>query len=252
MTSTYLSTTKPCLQCGVEFRPRAGRNNPFCSSACYGRFLGAAPTEHICEYCSASFVDYPSRGRRFCSSSCKNRAASTPIPVKICEACGEPFTAFSHQAARAQKYCSHKCQGKTLSVEKVDVECATCGAVLKVFPSRAKQSEHHYCSRKCKRESNKHLPKGEQHHNWKGGGIGGYRGAMWTRNRRLARKRDKNTCQHCGTAEGYLSVHHIVPWRVSHDSSLKNLVTLCGSCHMKAEYQYWRDNPAARLRLDLR
>jgi len=34
-----------------------------------------------------------------------------------------------------------------------------------------------------------------------------------------------------------LSVHHIVPSRESHDNSGQNLITLCQSYHLKAEWK---------------
>ena len=45
------------------------------------------------------------------------------------------------------------------------------------------------------------------------------------------RERDNYTCQLCG-AEGW-SVDHIIPWRVSHDSSVSNLRVLCHACNVK-------------------
>ena len=57
-----------------------------------------------------------------------------------------------------------------------------------------------------------------------------YRGDDWDEKRKEARKRDNDTCQKCGRKDR-LQVHHIVPWRISHDSNLSNLITLCIYCH---------------------
>ena len=43
------------------------------------------------------------------------------------------------------------------------------------------------------------------------------------------RKRDNYTCQLCGN-EGW-QVDHIIPWLLSHDSTLTNLRVLCRSCN---------------------
>lgn len=66
-------------------------------------------------------------------------------------------------------------------------------------------------------------------------------GPDWPRQRYLARKRDNFTCQICGLMENGTShhVHHKVPFRrfnaAEEANQLNNLVTLCPSCHKKAE-----------------
>ena len=45
----------------------------------------------------------------------------------------------------------------------------------------------------------------------------------------FVRKRDNYTCQLCG--EPGWQVDHIIPWAVSHDSTLANLRTLCRACN---------------------
>lgn len=73
---------------------------------------------------------------------------------------------------------------------------------------------------------------------WKGGQID-YKGGDWGKQKRLARKRDNNICQCCGITNNGIGknmpVHHIIPFALSHDNSLLNLVSLCPSCHSKAE-----------------
>lgn len=44
------------------------------------------------------------------------------------------------------------------------------------------------------------------------------------------RKRDNYTCQICG--EYGNQVDHIIPYAISHDSSIKNLRTLCRNCNL--------------------
>lgn len=52
--------------------------------------------------------------------------------------------------------------------------------------------------------------------------------------RKQARMRDGNRCRNCG-ATAKLSVHHIVKARYGGRDTLDNLVTLCGSCHRRAD-----------------
>jgi DEAD/DEAH box helicase domain-containing protein len=68
-----------------------------------------------------------------------------------------------------------------------------------------------------------------------------YYGASWQAQRNAARARDQFRCQFCGLSEGRKAhhVHHKVPFRtfVSPETAnrLENLVTLCPTCHLKAE-----------------
>jgi len=78
---------------------------------------------------------------------------------------------------------------------------------------------------------------------WWRGGHEKYRGPGWLTVRAKMLERDEYKCQHCGMTQedarerGHaLSVHHIVPWRETHDNSPKNLITLCQGCHMKMEW----------------
>ena len=64
-------------------------------------------------------------------------------------------------------------------------------------------------------------------------------GDDWGAIRILIYKRDNYTCQECGlkmTKEtGAHHIHHIIPFLISFDNSLSNLITLCPSCHRKIE-----------------
>jgi len=63
-------------------------------------------------------------------------------------------------------------------------------------------------------------------------------GPNWQQQRQLALARDGHRCRTC-TAEGLLHVHHIRPFReytsYRQANQLDNLVTLCPSCHRRAE-----------------
>ncbi|MFN2144676.1 MAG: Zn-binding domain-containing protein, partial [Anaerolineales bacterium] len=66
-------------------------------------------------------------------------------------------------------------------------------------------------------------------------------GPNWPRQRDAARQRDNHTCQNCGLPEDGRAhdVHHKIPFRAFEDFSeanrLENLVTLCPTCHRRAE-----------------
>ena len=49
------------------------------------------------------------------------------------------------------------------------------------------------------------------------------------------RKRDNYTCQLCGATIDevkQMDVDHIIPWHISHDSSIANLRVLCHRCNL--------------------
>jgi hypothetical protein len=81
---------------------------------------------------------------------------------------------------------------------------------------------------------------GKLHHNWLGGKIW-WRGKEWDALKLRIRARDGFMCAECDMAEwqhkdrcGHpLHVHHIIAYRISHDNSPLNLITLCDSCHGK-------------------
>ena len=79
---------------------------------------------------------------------------------------------------------------------------------------------------------------------WYRGGWRKERGPDWLGLREQILERDGYRCIHCGITQeeartrGHpLSVHHIVPWRETHDNSPENLLTLCQSCHLIMEWQ---------------
>ena len=58
--------------------------------------------------------------------------------------------------------------------------------------------------------------------------------SRWQTVRKQVRMRDHNRCRNCG-ATTKLSVHHIVKARNGGKDTLDNLVTLCASCHRRAD-----------------
>ena len=66
-------------------------------------------------------------------------------------------------------------------------------------------------------------------------------GPNWEKQKYLARKRDQFKCQVCGLVETGMAhpVHHITPFRsfpsYEQANKLENLITLCPTCHHKAE-----------------
>ena len=60
-------------------------------------------------------------------------------------------------------------------------------------------------------------------------------GCDWEKIRQLILKRDNFQCQICGIKKKKLDIHHKIPFSISLNNSVINLVTLCRSCHVKEE-----------------
>lgn len=61
----------------------------------------------------------------------------------------------------------------------------------------------------------------------------------WLALRQLILERDLFRCQNCGKThhEVLLDIHHKIPFRISKDNCVENLITLCRSCHQKEEHK---------------
>ena len=81
--------------------------------------------------------------------------------------------------------------------------------------------------------------RGKKHFNWVGG-RSRYRGLGWEYTRKQVWKRDGYKCKSCGKDDCRLDAHHIVPYRISKDNSMNNLITLCTSCHTRTENLYFK------------
>lgn len=121
-----------------------------------------------------------------------------------------------------------------------------CGATF--TRHRVPENEHVFCGDDCQYQWLSEAFTGEGHPNWEGGANANY-GRGWQRVRERALERDDYQCVVCGTTVETLGrnpdVHHIVPVRAFVETPataafdahyLDNLVSLCPSCHRKAEF----------------
>ena len=136
---------------------------------------------------------------------------------------------------------------------KYERECICCNKLIKTS-IKNKRFCNHSCANKHHnflgikgfkkgRISEKPFLKGHKPWNYIDGrskNLGKDRyGDDWSKVRMLIYARDKFTCQECGitmteTREAH-HVHHKVPFLISFDNSLNNLITLCPSCHRKED-----------------
>ena len=78
-----------------------------------------------------------------------------------------------------------------------------------------------------------------------------YYGSDWKKVRVEVLKRDNNQCQLCGKFEGRLEIHHKIPFVITKDNSLNNLITLCAKCHRFVENENLRKLKNARMEVKI-
>ncbi len=80
---------------------------------------------------------------------------------------------------------------------------------------------------------------GANHPNWKGGISSKYQSRTserrWIKISKEVRSKENFICQQCGEYPAY-DVHHIIPWRLTQNDSLDNLMLVCKHCHPTMEY----------------
>lgn len=215
--------------------------------------------EVTCATCGKKFQSFPRRLKRsksgslFCSKTCLDiwqRGRPKVAREQVaCATCGKIIEIAPYLLRKQRKFfCSEICKS---NYSEIDVACVQCGKIVRrrrVEVEQMKQGP--FCSWACHgvwvRENKARA--GKNNPAWKGGYTSPNYGTDWKRQRRLARKRDKHTCQDCGITEqewGYkLDVHHIIAYDLFDDpkeaNCLDNLVTLCRKCHVKYHKQNGR------------
>lgn len=198
----------------------------------------------ICEQCGVEFYRYqsnvrPGTSHHFCSIDCKRDYSKSKKEKRICEQCGKEFFVYKSAIEKSNvsgKFCCRKCYNqhqKTLTgnknnhYTKIDGKCDYCGKNIKVIPSRRAIYKFSFCDLNCKNKFMSEYLSGENNPNWKGGSSR-YRGDF----EKVKKDYFSGTqiCAICGTIKN-IHIHHIIPYRLSHDNSLSNLIPLCNRHH---------------------
>lgn len=247
----------------------------FCSSECKSAGMSGdlsprwAGREVItCEVCGAEFEVKPSHKdtRICCSRECSKEYKSQnysgenhpsweggPVTVE-CDLCGEKTQVKRYRLEQYENnFCTAECHvewmrehaptGENSAAWKgglVEVECANCGDSVRRKPHRTQNHDRHFCSNDCKSEWQQIYQSGQQNPRWNGGsGIyAGLSAALGDRSWLSIREDVRGeTCEVCGERPSGISldVHHIIPLRAGGTHAPELLMTLCRSCHMKAE-----------------
>jgi len=201
-----------CREDGVSFE---GSDNP--------NFDGGKTTT-ACEICSTEFEYYPSeKSGKYCSDCVETEDWQDPPDIE-----GE--------------------ENPLWTGGKEDVSCTVCGRIVQRYPSQL-NADVTVCSDWCRGRWLAEEFTGEDHPHWNGGGNEAY-GSGWAKARDRALERDEYRCAVCSKPKSEIGrnpdVHHIIPVRIFAESSshtiedahyLDNLISLCISCHRKAEFR---------------
>lgn len=186
-----------------------------------------------CSYCGKEFfkdvnvsLEKWNTSVKYCSRSCYWKAK--PKPPCICKQCGKEYKPIGRSFSKSN-YCSMSCL--SASQKKPLPKCELCG-------NECGRHNRRFCSRECKvlwyRGDKVYCYVGENFR--KDASPVDY--SVWKRIAESIRERDI-VCRHCGktkSANGRaLDIHHVIPFRISHDNSPSNLIALCRSCHKKAD-----------------
>jgi len=220
------------------------------------RHDGSFP-EYECEACDEWF--HASAERKYCSVTCRREANDqTGKATASCEQCSTEFEYYPSE--KKGLYCSDCVESgewrspPSLNSEdnpqwnggKRELSCEICGKTVERYQSNV--NDVVVCGEACRREWLSESFIGEGHPNWNGGNDEPY-GTGWNAVRRRALDRDDHQCVRCGTTADDIGrnpdVHHIVPVRSFIESDdhaktdahfLDNVVSLCISCHRKADH----------------
>lgn len=194
----------------------------------------------ICDNCGKSFERYPSTVKKhnFCNQQCYKEYHSKDTKYYICEICGKKFKGMKHNANR---FCSRECYNQYHNIENKNRECPVCH---KIFA--ADRQSRIYCSVECYNKD-RHMPKGENHHNWKGGiSKENDKKDSWDYKnwRKQVYERDNWTCQQCFIKGKKINAHHIKSWKYYPELrySVDNGITVCEDCHKQIHQYYGYDS----------
>lgn len=119
------------------------------------------------------------------------------------------------------------------------VECPICHKAFHKTRGNIRKDGHTVCQLCAVRRANT----GPAHYNWRGGESNNYYyGCDWVYLSACIRARDNYRCRYpdCSetryTQDRALSVHHIMPFNESHDNNPRNLISLCQTHHLWADW----------------
>lgn len=207
-----------CKICGNEIYEKPYKNQVCKLNGCKGRFIKYTQ-------CKCGKWHYNKNDKKYCSSECSGRKPIVERKGKIkltCTNCKKEFERYAGNVKSDRLFCSLSCKREYFKANKVLRKCKQCGKEFEVYKSAIEKSNAsgNYCCTECYYKS----MEVER--------IGRY-GAEFSR---MKRKHFSNNpiCAVCGTPEK-IHIHHIVPFRLTQDNSISNLIPLCAKHHIIVE-----------------
>lgn len=251
-THTTFMNTSECPTCGKPFESERGMRTHH--SLAHGERIGATVQ---CANCGDEKVVKPAEAERherhFCSTECMSTWKSENVEPhnksvieKSCTQCGDRFEVSPSESDR--RFCSQECYhehnretgaraGENNARWKPDIEleCDWCGSDFSIPPSREETAR--FCSRSCLYDWMSSQT-GSDHPLWRGGRewYRTIRSSLGPSDWKQERSRHLGErCDLCGEESDRLDLHHIVSLLAGGTNDEYNYLTLCPSCHPKAE-----------------
>lgn len=197
-----------------------------------------------CDNCKKQFERYKSNARPskniFCTKKCMQDFNSGKTEKRICKNCTKEFVVYASSLRSSNasgNYCCRPCYNEHLKAllkgednhnyNRIKCVCPNCEKEFMQIPSKVKQYKNVFCSHKCKNKFMYYYTGGEKNCNWVGG-CKSYRGDFAQVKKENFNK--KQFCAICGSVEN-IHIHHIIPYRLTQDNSIDNLIPLCSKHH---------------------
>ena len=203
-----------CNRCGRERTDKPAKNEICNHDGCKGRFQRFASCKKCGEWFQAP------QGATVCVE-CGRQKRIGSVDV-VCAQCGRTFKRYNSNAKGKKQFCNKECQRK-YEQSKMEIRtCKECGAVFQIRRSAIEHTNAsgNFCSREC------------YHKNMRDERTTKYKGDF----ERVKRENfhGKQFCAICGTTKD-IHIHHIIPYRLTHDNDISNLIPLCATHHAKLE-----------------
>jgi len=184
-------------------------------------------TNYICSACGTECscrTDTYFKGKLCRSCTVRKNKTGSPVPHIIrCKNCNKKIVI---PKSANKSYCSKECRINYLTIER---ECLYCHKKFRIYKSSLKtNATGNFCSRIC---YNNYLRKinlkiytdNKVHYKRK-----------FTESKKILKQKNICFCAICGTFKG-IQYHHIIPYRITQNDNLTNIIPLCKKHHKVIE-----------------
>lgn len=250
-----------CEYCGKGFEvtPARAKKQRFCSVECNNKSRSyLKQVTKTCPQCEKDFVTYTGGNSEqvYCSQKCfsefKSVIGITGKVIVYCANCNSPVQKYPSRLNYKRHFCNMDCKREFMTGRKsgyrnsIMKSCLICHRLFALPKSRKYRKYCPDCDGRKYEDAYKDIRRHGEEHPFFVSSKQKKKGRNWEEQAAKARKRDGKKCVICGEKgnERRLPVHHINPrheFKTLEEletigNRLDNLITLCQSCHMKAEW----------------